>query len=340
MGNRGDVYERYYLPNFVDKDCLAIFLGTTRRDDLVRAVGRLERHSGAPDELNDVQKDEIRNHPELIELARCRKRYAAKIRQCGYPTIKAAKGTKWFERHDEAQRIANSLRTKLTREKLDKIIDNFHETVHTEEVDRQMRGIFPSPVDLNPSTIEYELEERATVARLLFQPLDDLKLDEMFRVRIQLVQALAGLCGRQETPHQFKKSTKTPRPADTADILIDIDYPTHSPPQLPVDAAGHAVADPNHGIDGLHDHPVTPDLFCPFCKWGDEEVGPRKRNHLYARPDSLGRHIRDQHLADRDANDGFDCPYEGCSAFLGGAEHFLNHTECQHGLTLWCAKKR
>jgi hypothetical protein len=30
MGNRGDVYERYYMPNFVDKDCLAIYLGTTR----------------------------------------------------------------------------------------------------------------------------------------------------------------------------------------------------------------------------------------------------------------------------------------------------------------------
>jgi hypothetical protein len=54
MGNRGDVYERYYMPNFVDKDCLAIFLGTTRRDDLVRAVGRLERHSGAPDDLTDA----------------------------------------------------------------------------------------------------------------------------------------------------------------------------------------------------------------------------------------------------------------------------------------------
>lgn len=160
---------------------------TTRRDDLVQAVGHLKRHSRAPDELNDAQKDEIRSHLELIELARCRERYAEKIKQCGYPTIKAAKGTKWFEWHDAAQRNVNSVRTKLTGEKLDKIIDDFHETVHAKEVDRQMRGIVPSPADLNPSTIEYELEERATVARLLFQPLDDLKLDQMFRGRIQLV---------------------------------------------------------------------------------------------------------------------------------------------------------
>lgn len=100
-------------------------------------ISCLERHSGAPDDLNHAQKDEICNHPELIELTRCRERYVAKIKQCGYPTIKAAKGTKWFEQHDETQRNANSLRAKLIREKLDKIIDEFHETVHTEEVDRR-----------------------------------------------------------------------------------------------------------------------------------------------------------------------------------------------------------
>jgi hypothetical protein len=267
MGNRGDVYERYYMPNFADKDCLAIFLGTTRRDDLLRAVGRLERHSGAPDDLNDAQRAEIRNHPELIELARCRERYVAKIKQYGYLTMKAAKGTKWFERRGEAQCYINSLRTKLYREKLDKIIDEFHETVHTEEVDRQIQGIVPSPANLNSLTIEYELEERATVARLLFQPLDDLKLDQMFRVRVQLVQALVELCKRQETPHQFKKSTKTPRPVEAADIPMDMDHSAPSTSQLLVDAVVHA-ADPNHGTDGPNEKPVTPDLFCPLLQVG------------------------------------------------------------------------
>ena len=91
------------------------------------------------------------------------------------------------------------------------------------------------------------------------------------------------------------------------------------------------AADPNHGTDVPDDEPATPNLCCPFCRWGDEEVGPRKRDNEYARPDSLGRHIRDQHLAERDANEGFDCPYEGCSAFLGGGMHFLNHTARQQG---------
>jgi hypothetical protein len=42
MGNRGDVYERHYMPEFIDWVCQAIYLCTTRRDDLIRAVGRLE----------------------------------------------------------------------------------------------------------------------------------------------------------------------------------------------------------------------------------------------------------------------------------------------------------
>jgi hypothetical protein len=121
---------------------------------------------------------------------------------------------------------------------------------------------------------------------------------------------------------------------------MDIRYPTLSAPQLLLDAAVHAMADTNTGAEGSHGRPVTPELCCPFCRWEDEEVGPRKRNHVYARPDSLGRHIRDQHLTERDANEGFDCPYEGCSAFLSGGMHFLNHAARQHGLTLWYATKR
>jgi hypothetical protein len=54
MGNRGDVYERYYMPAFINRDCQAIYLGSIRRDDLVQAVGRLARHERAPKHLIDV----------------------------------------------------------------------------------------------------------------------------------------------------------------------------------------------------------------------------------------------------------------------------------------------
>lgn len=325
MGHRGDVYERYYMPNFIDRDTLGIYVGALRRDDLVQAVGRRERHENAPDDLNDAQKDEVRKDADVIRLIRCRERCAARIKQCGYSTIKAAHGTKWFERHKEKQRELNSLKAKLTRAKLDEVIDRFHETVHTEEVDRQMQGILPSPDVLNPSTIEYELEARATVARLLFQPLDDLNPGQMARVRIKVVEALAELGKQRETPHQFKKA-RTKLRSEGTDTRMDIDDRARSALHQPVAALVQAMAESAIDTQNLS---AAPDLYCPFCKLR-EEVAPGKRNHVYARPDSLGRHIRDQHLAGMAANEGLDCPYEGCDAYLGGGEHFLSHTARQH----------
>jgi Protein of unknown function (DUF3435) len=43
-----DVYQRYYMPDFIDRDCQAIYLGTVPQDDLVRRVGRLPRNLRAP----------------------------------------------------------------------------------------------------------------------------------------------------------------------------------------------------------------------------------------------------------------------------------------------------
>jgi len=71
----------------------------------------------------------------------------------------------------------------------------------------------------------------------------------------------------------------------------------------------------------IEERPIVPVLYCAFCKWGDEEVGPQKRKYAFSQPDSLGRHVRAQHL--KNQTGGFDCPYHGCSVFLGSAEHFL-----------------
>lgn len=73
---------------------------------------------------------------------------------------------------------------------------------------------------------------------------------------------------------------------------------------------------------------IAPELFCAFCKWGDEEAGPWKQEHLFSCVDSLGRYIRVQYLHPQAAGKGFVCPYEGCSAFLGSVIYFLSHTAC------------
>ena len=72
---------------------------------------------------------------------------------------------------------------------------------------------------------------------------------------------------------------------------------------------------------------MAPILYYAFCKWANKEAGPRKREHVFSRISSLGRHIRAQYLCPRAAGKGFDYPYQGCSAFLGSAIYFLSYTE-------------
>jgi hypothetical protein len=200
MGNRGDVYERYYMPAFIDRDCQAIYLGSTRRDDLIRAVGRLARHERAPKHLTDVQKFEISRHPDLLNLIKERATYVQEIKDHGYRTIKAAKGTRLYRKHKDKQAEINALKRQLSEALLEKTIEEFHKTVHTTEVDLQLQGIRPADI-LTPPAFKYELEERATVARLLFEPLNGLTEDQILEVRIELVEHLMRLCKRQETPH-------------------------------------------------------------------------------------------------------------------------------------------
>jgi hypothetical protein len=110
------------------------------------------------------------------------------------------------------------------------------------EVDRQMRGILPASDVLIPPTIQYELKERATVAKLLFQPLDHLNKDQNFHVRIQLVQALINLSKKQVTPHQFKHS-KTQKSVALKDVNKS-----------------------DHIASNVQDLSSTANLFCAFCK--------------------------------------------------------------------------
>lgn len=35
------VYQQYYIPDFIDRDCQAIYLGTVLQDDLIQRVGRI-----------------------------------------------------------------------------------------------------------------------------------------------------------------------------------------------------------------------------------------------------------------------------------------------------------
>jgi hypothetical protein len=169
-----------------------------------------------------------------------------------------------------------------------------------------LQGIRPADI-LTPPAFKYELEERAAVARLLFMPLDGLDEDQITQVRFELVENLVRLCKRQETPHQYKaKSRGRPKTrhlhgSTDAEDSDDADISQEEAGGTDMDWDAKNLVDDESDTESMaakefREPPIVPELFCAFCRWGDEEAGPRKREHIFSRVDSLGRHIRVQHL--------------------------------------------
>jgi hypothetical protein len=307
------------MPGFIDRDCQAIYLGSPSRDDLVRAVGRLAYNQRAPTALTDIQKVAISNDPRILELGKTRRACVAKIKDLGYPTIKAAEGTTWYKRHRAAQTDINSLKRQLSESRVQQAIREFHDTIDTIEVNKQLQGLTRPTEVLTPSTVVYELKERATVAKIFFQSLDNLTERQLFHVRAKLTRNLIKLCRRHETPRQHKASTSRNRLGN---------------PQVNVPQAPYKSFQIDDAITDVQESPESVALYCPFCRWCDEEASPQKRNKLFARIDGLRKHVRGQHLDYMVPDKGLKCPYQGCTAFLGGKMHFLSHTALEHGLFL------
>lgn len=311
MGNRGDVYERYYMPDFVDKDCQGIYLGTPRRDDLIRRAGQLARHGGCPSSLTDEQKFDIKNHPDILREAALRDKYGKEIKLKGYTTIKAAQGTWLFERHKKTQANINNLRRQLSDALLDKTIKEFHINVHTEEVDRQMQGILPADV-LTPIPKKYELKERAEIVKILGMSLNDLDEDQVIEVRIAFVDNLALICNRQECPRKYKGPK------------LEKQQPEH-----PSDVQKLYKNETIVGVQQIQ----GPDLTCDLC-WSDEEAGPAKKDKVFKRIDILRKHVRTQHLDLMTSDAKIHCRRDGCSEVLTGRISYLNHTQHRHRIYL------
>jgi len=180
-----------------------------------------------------------------------------------------------------------------------------------------MRGILPYTEVLTLSTIKYELEKRAMVAKLLFQPLNGLHKNQVFDIKVQLVHNLAQLCYRQKTPRQFKimqlqqHSQKQYSYTSTG---------TDNDNDISQEEGGGTIQRMQMVNKRLC---IESTLYCSFY-----ERGP------FSRKDGLGRHVQVQHLQRRLANGGFLCPYKRCSDVMSNSVHFLSHTARKHEILL------
>ena len=92
-------------------------------------------HTEAPPALTDAQKAEVKNDPRLLRLCQRRDRLSKMIKK-DFSTIKAAQGTRQYEKHKKLQARINSLKQKLNAKRFDKATKDFWATVYTKEVNK------------------------------------------------------------------------------------------------------------------------------------------------------------------------------------------------------------
>ncbi|KXX73588.1 hypothetical protein MMYC01_210372, partial [Madurella mycetomatis] len=204
MGHRqGDsrVYVQYYISTFNDADCQSICFGSAPQYDLVHLAGRLLRHSDAPTALTNQQKFEVNQDSKLVKYRRERTRALQELKSQGYRTRADAEGTNLVARYDCYKRKANRLSKKLKSERLQRAIEEFHDSVHVDEINRQLNGIKPADV-IAPPSITYDLPERARVARLFSRAADMKVRDELHPLCMDLVRTTTQLCKRIESPYR------------------------------------------------------------------------------------------------------------------------------------------
>ena len=124
--------------------------------------------------------------------------------------------------------------------------------------------------------MEYELEERNTIARLFLECHDDLKEDQLFHLRIEIIRNLIILCKRQETPKPRTKELQSLSQGKSSKAIQIL---------TPNDEAKIDLLVPDEQLL------LRSTFYCPFCRC-DEEAGPLKRNKLFACINGLRRHVR------------------------------------------------
>jgi len=91
MGQRSrSTYQRYYIPDAIDRDIAAIYCSITPQDDLIQEVGQQARDKLAPKKFQDLSnsdKASVHTNPSLSKLEERRDYYKKQIYKLGFCTI-------------------------------------------------------------------------------------------------------------------------------------------------------------------------------------------------------------------------------------------------------------
>ena len=331
MDHSSVVYEKYYTPTHIARDFQSIYFGTPTQEELIRSVASMSRSRDcrAPIELNKEQLDEVQKHPDLVALRAERTRYKEELHAQGYYPLKAAEGTELYSKYMNTNSKINSTYQKLHRERLAAAIREFHNTIDAIEIANQLRGKAATEVS-RPPVIEFELQQRATVTNMLFEPFPDDK------ARVHFVQALIKLGSKQETwqPKALKRSMKQCHqtyPSRSKRNRCSIAHSLSALGQEKVVVKIGHTPRPCGNVQEETYPKKLPHAVCLICI-GNSERSHEWRLRPWPRKDVLNKHIK-SHFKEPEFQAAFLCRHPTCQGvMLKGIMHFKRHTLDVHGV--------
>ena len=284
------------------------------------------RDPKAPKDLTDEQRQILCRDRHLVDLRRQREAIRREICFGGRP-LSHAKGTDLHRQHTELGKAIARRRRDLRRMGWDQIKKTYHSEMPVMEIDKQidaMQGVESGDValpeleeDWIPPAPTFGCREHERVADAFFGPTaETLTGDEALSRQIQVVNDLAVLCELREPPRRGPKLVWSKYDEDI------------------VDGTGTSTAEFSDNVKPEEASEI-PDLAfptdqCMFCA-GDVSLRafhPRSKQ----RPDSLRRHLENQHLSGLTGQ--VACPHPVCKEKgvepFSNREVWLNHAAVVH----------
>lgn len=303
MGHRDAGVLQAYMNERIQCDVQAAFLNRPSADALFKAMSHMSRDVDprAPSTLTDIEYDQLKAHPLLVEL-RDRRDALSKEARRAHGTLKKAEATdsKLFKLYNQARLDFDSTKKRLTREKIGVSRSEFFDRIETQDARRQL-GL--SALDLSEG--EWKVEairhgpERKKVAELICKNTSGLPHHQKLVHRIQTIKALLEFCKAPVA------ATKRKRVHHRDWGLLPSPEPT--PPRV-VKVEPKPVIINNRQC-----------IFC-ICKTGQVQE--------FCRPRKAREHVEKQHLRFFGQDDLIPCPDEYCrlsGVVLFGYSSFKNH---------------
>ena len=309
------VFQHNYLSRYITQDTQAIYRGLEPQTAVMRAASGMTRSIDPrrPRHLTDIQLAEVKQHPEVKLLLRVRKSLAKQIR-AKYGTISRTKGTKIYNRYQQACRQHHSKKKAVRKALMAQVKVNYGKRQPLADIESQLNG---TPVKLHQTTA-FERESQAHLSeerRRAFAALFTFATSEpaeQCRRRADAINAVTALSKRQGDP--TRKACRTRQTYSTGDVQK-------------LDGEADLATEPKVGLETF---PIecSPSQ-CIFCL-GNSEIPLERRKKPFRNRDGLKRHFHRKHLRHYPDDEPIDCPHPECNARLSDKEHLQNHASTVH----------